>query len=99
MSAMLAGRVIRNMALGARTVAVLLAEVVQEKSFKRVIDAIEPAIIDETAERVENAFKGLRDADRESKERNNSGYNYICRSSKGGPETCLHNLIGICCRL
>ena len=58
MSARLTGRVIRNMARGARTIPILVGEVVQDQGFIRVIDAIEPAVITESADRVENAFKG-----------------------------------------
>lgn len=54
----MSGRVIREVANGARRVSIILAEEVQDRGYKRVIDAIDPTIIAQTAENVANAFSG-----------------------------------------
>lgn len=54
----MSGRVIKEIANGAQKVAILLAEEVQEKGFKRIIDAIDPALIAHTVDKVKNAFTG-----------------------------------------
>ena len=56
----MSGRVIKEVANGAKRVSILLAEEVQDRGFKRVIDAIEPQRIAQTAEEVANAFKGSK---------------------------------------
>lgn len=56
----MSGRVVKEIANGARKVAIILAEEVQDKGFNRVIDAIDPTVITQTAERVANAFSGSK---------------------------------------
>jgi hypothetical protein len=55
---MMSGRIIKEVAHGAKRVSIILAEEVQDKGFKRAIDAIDPALVAETAEKVANAFSG-----------------------------------------
>lgn len=54
----MSGRVVKEVANGARKVSIILAEEVQDRGFKRVIDALDPALIAQTAEKVANAFSG-----------------------------------------
>jgi hypothetical protein len=52
------GRVVKEVAIGAKRVSIILAEEVHDKGFKRVIDAIDPALIAATAEKVASVFSG-----------------------------------------
>lgn len=54
----MSGRVVKEVANGARKVSIILAEEVQDKGYKRVIDATDPTVIAQTAEKVANAFSG-----------------------------------------
>jgi hypothetical protein len=48
----MSGRVVTEVANGAKRVSIVLAEEIQDKGFKRVLDAIDPALITATAEKV-----------------------------------------------
>ncbi|KAF7125328.1 hypothetical protein CNMCM5793_001506 [Aspergillus hiratsukae] len=52
------GRVIKEIVHGAKKIPIILAEEVRDKGFRRVIDAIDPAAIQQTGDNVERAFKG-----------------------------------------
>jgi hypothetical protein len=54
----MSGRVVKEVANGAKRVSIVLAEEIQDKGFKRVLDAIDPALITATAEKVASAFSG-----------------------------------------
>lgn len=54
----MSGRVVREVVNGTKKVSIILAEEVQDKGFKRVITAIDPTRIAQTAEKVANAFNG-----------------------------------------
>jgi hypothetical protein len=54
----MSGRVVKEVANGAKRVSIVLAEEIQDKGFKRVVDAIDPALITATAEKVASAFSG-----------------------------------------
>ena len=54
----MSGRVVKEVAYGARRVSIMLAEEVKDKGFKRSIHAIDPALITQTADKVANAFNG-----------------------------------------
>lgn len=54
----MSGRVVKEVANGAKRVSIVLAEEIQDKGFKRVLDAIDPALITTTAEKVASAFSG-----------------------------------------
>ena len=54
----MSGRVIGGIANGTRKISIILAEEVQDRGFKRIIDAIDPAIISQTAKMVATAFSG-----------------------------------------
>ena len=49
---------VREGAYGARRVSIILAEEIKDKGFKRSIDAIDPALITQMADKVANAFSG-----------------------------------------
>ena len=54
----MSGPVVKEVAYGARRVSIVLAEEIKDKGFKRPIDAIDPALITQTADKVANAFSG-----------------------------------------
>ncbi|GIK02901.1 hypothetical protein Aspvir_006964 [Aspergillus viridinutans] len=54
----MSGRVIREIVHGAKKIPIILAEEVRDKGFRRVIDAIDPAVVQQTGDNVERAFKG-----------------------------------------
>ena len=54
----MSGRVIHEVVNGARKVSIVLASEVKDQGFKRVIDAIAPEVIAETATKVAAAFNG-----------------------------------------
>lgn len=56
----MSGRVVKEVANGARKVSIILAEEVQDKGYKRVIDAIDRTVIAQTVEKVANAFSGSK---------------------------------------
>ncbi|KAJ9226790.1 hypothetical protein DTO027B5_1874 [Paecilomyces variotii] len=56
----MSGRVIKEMVHGSKKIPIILAEEVQDRGFKRVIDAIDPTIVQQTGDRVEDAFKGVK---------------------------------------
>lgn len=58
----MSGRVVREVANGAKKVSIILAEEVQDRgfNFKRVIAAIDPARVAQTADKVANAFSGSK---------------------------------------
>ncbi len=47
----MSGRVVKEVANGARKVSIILAEEVQDKGYQRVIDAIDPTVIAQTDSR------------------------------------------------
>ena len=53
----MSGRIVKEVANGAKKISIVLAEDVRGKGFKRAIDAIDPAVVDQTAEKVANAVK------------------------------------------
>ena len=56
----MSGRVVKEVANGAKKISIILAEEVQDRGYKRVVDAIDPALITQTAEKVANAFRGSK---------------------------------------
>ena len=50
----------REVANGAKKLSIIVAEEVQYKGFKRVIDAIDPSLLTQTVENVVNAFNGSK---------------------------------------
>ena len=54
----MSGRDIREVAYGMRRVSIILEEEVKDKGFRRLIDAIGPAFITQTVDKVMNAFSG-----------------------------------------
>ena len=56
----MSGRVVKEVANGARKVSIILAEEVQDRGYKRLINSIDPTVIAQTAEKVANAFSGSK---------------------------------------
>ena len=56
----MSGRVVKEVAIGARKVSIILAEEVQDRGYKRLINSIDPTVIAQTAEKVANAFSGSK---------------------------------------
>jgi len=54
----MSGRVIKEIANGAKKISIILAEEVQDKGFIRLRGSIDPAVIAQTADRVASAFNG-----------------------------------------
>lgn len=54
----MSGRVVKEITNGPKKISIILAEEVQERGFKRIIDAIDPQHVTQTAERVADAFSG-----------------------------------------
>jgi hypothetical protein len=54
----MSGRVIRECLSSVRRVPIVLSERVQDRGFQRLIDAIDPAVITQTADAVAKAFNG-----------------------------------------
>lgn len=60
LTVLMSGHVVKEVANGAKKISIILAEEVQDRGYKRVIDAIDPAIIQQTVEKVANAFSGSK---------------------------------------
>ena len=56
----MSSRIIKEVAHGAKKVSIILAEEVQDRGYKRVIDAIDPVVIGKTAENVAKAFSASK---------------------------------------
>ncbi|KFZ02709.1 hypothetical protein V500_00009 [Pseudogymnoascus sp. VKM F-4518 (FW-2643)] len=54
----MSGRLMKTIVIGGRKVSIYVAEEVQEKGFKRVIDAIDPSVVNSTVEKTAAAFSG-----------------------------------------
>ncbi len=65
----MSGRIVKEVVNGAKRVSTIPAEEVQDRGFKRVIDAIDLALVAETAEKVANVFSGpkLMNANQEAR--------------------------------
>ncbi len=56
----ISGRIVKEVANGVRKVSIILAEEVQDKGYKRVIDIIDLTMIIQIAEKVANVFSGSK---------------------------------------
>jgi len=54
----MSGRVVKEVANGAKEISIILAKEVQDRGYKRAVSAIDPALITQTAEKVADAFRG-----------------------------------------
>ena len=54
----MASRFVKQFADGAKKVSILLAEEVQDRGYKRIVDAIDPATVAQTADDVAKAYNG-----------------------------------------
>lgn len=56
----MSSRIVKEVANRAKKVSIILAGEVQDRGYKRVIDAIDPVVIGQTAENVANAFSASK---------------------------------------